>query len=77
MSIFLSDLTSGLKAEAMWGYEYGDIDVDGAIGSADFSIMMSVWKQSADSGDAANANLNTDNIVNLEDFSILMANWEV
>jgi len=55
-----------------------DINGGGTVDLADFSVMMSVWGQTANYSDNAfKSDLNANNTVDLADFSILMANWEV
>ena len=50
----------------------GDINGDGSVDEADFSILMSEWGQT---GTGLSADLNHDGVVDESDFSILMANW--
>jgi N-acetyl-anhydromuramyl-L-alanine amidase AmpD len=54
-----------------------DINEDGKVGIADFSILMAMWqKTNSEKNEAFLADLNADGIVNLPDFSILMAYFE-
>ena len=54
-----------------------DINDDGKVGIADFSILMAMWqKTNSEKHEAFLADLNADGIVNLPDFSILMAYFE-
>ena len=49
----------------------GDLDLDGSVGAADLSLLLSLWGLSnPPSGD-----LNSDDIVDAADLAILLANW--
>jgi len=53
-----------------------DVNSNGMVDLADFSVMMSVWGKAANYSDNAfKSDLNANNKVDLADFSILMANW--
>ncbi len=54
----------------------GDLDGDGAVGSADVSRLMGAWSTAAPSNPAANhADLTSDGVVNSADLARLLALW--
>ena len=53
-------------------YQKGDLNNDGYVNSADWTIMKSKWQTNDPEAD-----LNNDNIVNTIDFSILNNNWSI
>jgi len=61
---------SAIKIAPASQYLQGDLNQDGTVNSADWTIMAGVWFTND-----ATADLNGDGIVNSIDFSLMNANW--
>ncbi len=53
----------------------GDLDVDGAVGSADLLILLGAWGLCPAQPDACPADIDRDRSVGIADLLILLANW--
>jgi len=53
----------------------GDLDFDGAVGSADLAILLGSWGPCPTGGGSCVADLSGDGLVGSADLSILLGNW--